>query len=518
MTKKTQRWHNLAKLPLVAAIAATVSAPVGAFQFNLGEIEGSLDTTLTAGASWRVEARDKNQLAQGNLGVPQFGRVGSSTNNSDDGNWNFKRGETFSKVVKGTTDLSLTYQDYGLFTRARYYYDFELKDEGRARDNRGNYRKLNDDALEQAGADAEILDAFIYGNFYIADMPLNLRLGKQVISWGESTFIAGGINSFSPVDASAARSPGAEVKDILLPVNMIYGSLGATSELSVEAFYQLEWEKTRVDPCGTFFSTSDIGADGCGPVLVAGQLSDYDAYQQGFRVNRVGDREPDDGGQYGVALRWFADSLGGSEFAFYYMNYHSRLPLASGITSAAGETFGKYFIEYPEDIQLFGLSFNTMTESGYSIGGEISHRRDVPVQWNGFEMVYAGIQFPYSRLYMERKPDGVAVGDWNGQEYRAWDPYDITQVQFTVVKFFDQVLGAGRMTVVGEVGATYIHGFPGTDKPSVRSIRHPLAMRLPVMAALVQPLTTIPSSVRTTVLPPISPGATAPGSRWITAT
>src|SRR5690554_7947517 len=114
MTKKTQRWHKLAKLPLVAAIAASVSAPAHAFQFYLGEIEGSLDTTLSAAANWRVAKRDTNQLAQGNIGPGMKGStIGSSTKKTDDGNWNVKRDETFSKIVKGTTELALSYQDYG---------------------------------------------------------------------------------------------------------------------------------------------------------------------------------------------------------------------------------------------------------------------------------------------------------------------------------------------------------------------------------------------------------------------
>ncbi len=39
--------------------------------------------------------------------------------------------------------------------------------------------------------------------------------------------------------------------------------------------------------------------------------------------------EPDDSGQYGFAARYFVESIE-TEFAVYYMNYHSRLPVTSG--------------------------------------------------------------------------------------------------------------------------------------------------------------------------------------------
>jgi len=465
MTKKIQRWHKLAKLPLVAAIAASVSTPVHAFQFYLGEIEGSLDTTLSAGASWRVAKRDTNQLAQGNIAPGLKGStVGSSTNNADDGNWNFKRGETFSKIVKGTSDLSLSYDNYGAFVRGRYFYDFELMDEGRAKDNNGISRPLNKKALDQAGADIELMDAYVYGDFEIGDMPLNARLGRQVVSWGESTFIQGGINTINPADVSALRAPGAEIKDILLPVNMVYASLGVTTDISIEAFYQLEWEKTEIDPCGTFFSTLDFVADGCGPVLLAGQNPDWEAYESGLYVARLGDREPDDKGQYGIAVRWFTP--GGTEFGFYHINYHSRLPVVSGIVATGPKDMPEYFIEFPEDIKLYGISFSTTADSlGLSIGGEVSHRRGTPLSWNPFELIYGGVEGyqAMSKLYKART-GGAAPGALRGQEAQGWDRYNVTQAQVTFIRFFEQIMGASRLSFVGEVGATYVHDLPGLDE------------------------------------------------------
>ena len=46
-------------------------------------------------------------------------------------------------------------------------------------------------------------------------MPLSIRFGKQVLSWGESLFIQGGNSVINPIDVSAIRAPGAELKKLL---------------------------------------------------------------------------------------------------------------------------------------------------------------------------------------------------------------------------------------------------------------------------------------------------------------
>ena len=45
-------------------------------------------------------------------------------------------------------------------------------------------------------------------------------------------------------------------------------------------------------------------------------------------------------GQYGVALRLFAPSMNDTEFGFYFINYHSRLPLVNGLTGTVGGAIG----------------------------------------------------------------------------------------------------------------------------------------------------------------------------------
>lgn len=126
-----------------------------------------------------------------------------------------------------------------------------------------------DRAAKSSGA--MFLDSFVYHNYSIGDQVGNVRLGKQVVSWGESTFIGNSINSINPIDVAALRRPGAEVKEGLIPVNLLYVSQGLADNITAEAFYQLEWDKSIVDNCGTFFGNDGV-PQGCNDRLVIAGL------------------------------------------------------------------------------------------------------------------------------------------------------------------------------------------------------------------------------------------------------
>ncbi|MNO40777.1 hypothetical protein D3C76_309350 [compost metagenome] len=378
-----------------------------------------------------------------------------------------------------------------MFVRGKYWYDFELKDEGR------EFKDISDSNRKEGAksSGAELLDAFVYHNYSIGDQPGSVRLGKQVVSWGESTFIGGGINSINPIDVSAFRRPGAEIKEGLIPVNMFYVSQSLTDNLSAEAFYQIEWDQTVVDNCGTFFSQPDIIADGCtdnlrvlnssralSPQALAG-LSAFgvDVNSEGVKVPRGADRDARDSGQFGVAFRYMFEPLD-TEFGAYFMNYHSRAPIFSA-TGAPQALFNlvnnplappavralapliiagnsEYFVEYPEDIRLYGLSFSTTLPTGTAWSGELSYRPNAPVQLNSTDILFAGV------TPIDRPPfnNASVLTGTPGQDLHGYRRKEITQFQTTFTHFFDQVMGASRLTVVGEVGVTHVGGLESTSK------------------------------------------------------
>jgi hypothetical protein len=201
----------------------------------------------------------------------------------------------------------------------------------------------------------------------------------------------------------------------------------------------------------------------------------------GLFISRQPDIEPDDGGQYGISLRYFAEKLAGSEFGLYYMNYHSRTPYLGGFTSAneslggppgtpfiPGDPLGgnpRYFAEFPEDIELWGVSFAT-NAAGFAISGEISYRPDFPVQINTTEILQAAVgEAPWSTVL----PRVIAAGP--GNPASGFDRLPVTQAQVTFIRFFDQVLGASRLSFAAEIGGNWVGDLP--DQSEQRYGRSP---------------------------------------------
>ncbi len=472
------------KLSVLAA-AIGFAATGYAIDFDLGEVQGSFDSQLSVGASWST-SNPESKLIDKNNG----GKGDSST--GDDGRMNFKRGETFSKIFKGVHDLELSYRDSGAFFRAKYWYDFELKDESRP------FKQISDKGRAPAAKSSgfDLLDAFVYHNYYVGDRPGHVRVGQQVISWGESTFIGGGINSINPWDVAALRRPGAELKEGLLPAQLLYASQSLSDTVNLELFYQVKWEPYVLDNCGTFFG-GDVAPPGCDNNFTVlnselGQLVPFaDAYGHGYFttpegvvIARLKDQKARDSGQWGAALRWQTDN---TEYGFYAMNYHSRVPflaykapganlysdlnsvlgtaIGNGITNPevlegllAATVFGNsnYFMDYPEDIRLYGVSFATTLPTGTAWSGEVSYRPNAPVALNAADML-VGTLAPYDAglSNIQVAPDG---------KVRGYNRKEVTQIQSTLIHTFDQVLGAEQLALVGEAAYVHVAGLESKHK------------------------------------------------------
>jgi hypothetical protein len=478
MTKKIMRGVFQPSL-LAVAVTAGVSTQVNAIDYDIGEIQGKFDSSLSVGGSWSTTGPDKHFISNFNSQGVTGG--GSSSRTVDDGRLNFKAGENFSTIFKGVHDLELKYGDSGAFVRGKYWYDAELAD------GHQHFYDIDDSGRDRAAktSGAMFLDSFVYHNYTLGDQAGNVRLGKQVVSWGESTFIGNSINSINPIDVAALRRPGAEVKEGLIPVNMLYVSQGLADNITAEAFYQLQWDKSVVDNCGTFFGSDGI-AQGCNDRLViagldlppgvaknTGSLAAVGAGTDDAYIPRLKDNDARNSGQYGLAMRWYVPEANDTEFGAYAMNYHSRSPFLSinQMTSAAGgltsARSARYFIDYPEDIRLYGLSFQTNVE-GVSLGGEVSYRPNMPLQLNTADLLSAATFGATSPLITT----GFA-GRNLGAEVNGYKRMPVTQAQVTATQFFEQVLGASRLTVVGEVGYNHINGLGKADGSDLRFGRSP---------------------------------------------
>jgi hypothetical protein len=583
---------------VVGAVLASYAGGAQALEFEFENgARLNWNTTLSVGASWRSEnphpylyTRSDGALIGKWSGTPlypgQYAKKGDGLAGNQaggDGNLNWGKGDRFSTPFKLITDVELKKGSFGGLLRVKAWYDQALNEENVRVGNQANNfngvrpglgpvpgygpcvgsaqppaciplspagqnlwprAKLSDDGFEdeQKFDNVYLLDAYVYGSFAIGSTDLQVRLGNQVVNWGESVFIQG-VNQINPIDVPAARRAGAELKEILLPVWMAYANWGLSFG-SIEAFYQLQWNNTSVDGCGQYFTQSgtQISADPgrCDSITVVGgvngnplpgtsgplvpQLGSQVFLQaNGTYVPAIKGREPSDSGQFGLAFRFPVDKID-TEIGLYAMNIHNRLPISSsrvGTTpadlqrinpvaygalaglglvgtdawggwwksSAASTTLfrslmpilekgieanlraaginvdlepGKGFWEYPEDLQIYGISAATNL-FGWSTSAEFSYQADVPVQINGNDLVAAGIFGigPY------RQEASVVSGKGLGAYLAGYDRFDKKQFQVNAVKTFSNVLGADNMLVVGEIGAQW-NDIPDYTKGGLR--------------------------------------------------
>ncbi len=556
--------------PLPALVAAMLAPGAAqAIDFAAGGWNGSFDTTVSFGQIWRDEERDPRLIGTAN------GGSGRSPN-IDDGDLNYRKGRV-SSAYKAVVELSLDRgENFGLFVRGSALYDDLVEDHDTAR------TPISESGKNLAGSYLRLLDAFVYGRWDVGGHLLDVRAGRQVVNWGESTFIQGGINgAINHFDVAALRVPGSELREAYLPQEILKVGFGLTDNLTVEAIGMFDWDRTEPEPVGTYFSTNDFVPRGGEEVFLGfGQFSDQGTdfrplggpFIENFQaVPRGPTIEPSDSGQYGVSMRWFLPNFSqGTEFGFYFVNYHSRLPLISGLTGTqsglanslgtltaaiataqglasglpldaavaiaanaganaaaanggdlsletaagyatiAGNTAlgggnvtsqatalatheyaqtARYFTEYPEDIQLFGVSFNTpLGTSGIALQGEVSYRQDVPLQYDDVEVLFAALT-PFEAAALAAQgvdmpatcaPPvttltrcGQLGGFGPSQVVQGWDVFDVWQGQMTATKAFPPMLGASQLIALIEAGMTHVASMPDktTGGPNGRGLR-----------------------------------------------
>ena len=330
---------KITSLAVAVSLGSLMSGGAQAVEFSDGDFSIQLDTTLSAGAGWRTSDVDYRGVGESNA-VAAGETDHHDTNSQDNGNLRYEQGETYTEIVKLLFDIEMNYKNFGAFVRVKGWYDNKLSNNDGGSDLPAFYPTTDSghaaEPRQSDTSDTEILDAFIWGDWWVGEMPLNVRYGRQVISWGEGVFFPNGINTINAIDVNALLAPGSELKEALLPTESLFASIGVTENLSLEAFVQFDWEEIRLPSCGTFFSTTDLIGDGC----VNGFYVGFEAGETGApltRLPRGEDSDADDNGQWGFAVRYFIEPIE-TEVAGYFINYHSKLPLISGVTPRLNDT------------------------------------------------------------------------------------------------------------------------------------------------------------------------------------
>ena len=358
-------------LNAIGAAIALMSAHSLAFQFDTG-IEGlstSWDNTIKYSNAFRLDGREPSVSAG----------PGSSVGNPnmDDGDRNFSTG-LISNRFDLLSELDIKYGDVGTRVSGAAWYDTVYNDSN-DNDSPGTANAISvpndhftDDTEKLHGRKAELLDAFVYGATDVGSTRLSGRLGQFTQIYGESLFFgANGIaNAQSTVDLVKLQSvPGSQFKEILLPTEQLSGNWQLTDTVSVGAYYQFEWNKTRLPASGSYFSGGDFVGDGAESFFfpTARLLRDHSIRAR-------------DSGQFGAQLKF---SLEDWEFGLYAARYHEKTPIfylrPAALVPGADDT---YVSVYPEDVKVYGASFSTLVGEA-NVAGEVSMRVDTPLAPTG---------------------------------------------------------------------------------------------------------------------------------------
>lgn len=219
------------------------------------------------------------------------------------------------------------------------------------------------------------------------------------------------------------------------------------------------------------------------------------------------DDEPSNSGQWGIALRYYAEELNDTEFGFYFANVHSRLPLVTGDVATlaqmqqslavAGALTGqlqplasalaidhyakqpRYLIEYPEDLQTFGLSFNTaLGTTGWALQGEYSYHPDAPLQREEgslFEEALSPLICSLRRIGQgQSAPDAIGACQQSypgilGNRLKGYVERDVSQVQVTGIRIFGSMMGSDSTGFIAEAAVSHVHDMPDKNETPLQS-------------------------------------------------
>lgn len=342
--------------PAVLAALAIGTGAAQAFTFESGDIRGSFDSTVTVGTGLRTSRPSCTLITQGATGPrAPTGCLAPTAFLGDQGDLNYGNHDVFAGYLKGTHELVLKApQDLTFMFRFNWVAD------GAATHTTGITSAtsppppavtdgLTDDARKELRFFPRLLDLWASKSFEVGDQQARVRLGYQVISWGESLFLPGGINSTNALDIMRLSQPGTQLKEVYIPAPILSVSSGLGHGFNAEAYVQFAWNASYFPPTGSYWS------------VVNGLGAGHDSYG-------LVEVKPDNGQQWGVALRYQPEDTQ-LNLGVYAMAFQDKTPNFSvniNGTGAVGWT-------YAHDRRLYGISAN-FPVGDLAVGTELSYR------------------------------------------------------------------------------------------------------------------------------------------------
>lgn len=407
---------KLKLLPLAGVAMAMLASNANALSWEGENYTGSFTSTLGASVAVRTASPGCENIATGATGSgAPIGCLSPGVSN-DQGDLNYKKGKPMSEALRGTHELLLKNPDNDLTLMARYSWlsDFATPNPGiSSGDGLYNGQPYPGSSKNSMYFHGILQDAWVAKGFDLNGEKARVKVGNQVMNWGESLFFAGGINGTNPMDYQRLATPGTLVKETLLAQPAINFSSAIGNGFSVETYYQFGYKPSYFSPVGSFWSTSYLVGQGSYNYNGIGGLLGAPATDGYYGLNNYLPAGGNAQGQFGGALRWQPESTQ-INVAAYFVNYHDKSPQVAYATTADGYSNGGVNLNYARNNKLFGLSANAPIGE-WSVGTEVSYRPKDAISLNGGAS--------YCGTYDYTNPSNLVGGNGqcyvNGQKYQA---------------------------------------------------------------------------------------------------
>jgi hypothetical protein len=225
------------------------------------------------------------------------------------------------------------------------------------------------------GPSGELLDAFVWGNLKLGNVPVNVKVGRQTNYFGEGLLIGAHAISYSqsPIDGvKAVTSPGIETKEVFLPESQLFLKAQVSPALALAGQYFFGWHESRLPYGGTFFAPADPFFEGPDRLPVA---------PNGATLARAPSLTPGKRGNWGVSAKLNLEAIE-SSVGLHYREFNDYNPwfgpnLTGFVTvPGAGTVPTAYRLAYPTDVKLVGVS-------GARVIGPVSVATDLSLRKGG---------------------------------------------------------------------------------------------------------------------------------------
>lgn len=416
----------------IAAVCLLLVSGAGhALKIETESLSGNFDSTIGVGTGVRLKNPSPSLILSGNTGGPAGIAAPVSSGLGDQGNLNYGRGDPFTTYLKGSHELLLGLPAGIRFLgRVNWVRDFSATQTTGWQSVQSAPPGVGTDGLPAASRDdlktkTRLLDLWLSKSFDIGEQEARVRVGNQVINWGESIITPGGINATNPVDVMRLSQPGAQLKEGILPTPTISFATGLADGVNAEVYMQTSWKSSYLPPVGSYWSV----VNGLG---------------KGKEAFGVSEKNAKDSGQWGAALRWQPTDLP-VDLGVYALNYHDKTPQVTLDQTTFATT-----LVYPEDRKLFGISAN-FPVGDWAVGTELSYR-------------------PKDAVFLNPNTTGCASQGgkcWVDQEKLQWHLTGLKQLYPGNARGFLDAVGANSGLILAELVVIHYPDLKKTSGPDV---------------------------------------------------